>query len=380
MIIKVTNNLDQSAPYTYLSFAETSGTSTLRVKNINSAQASWAIQLGTTGEEQSEVLVLGTATPSGTALTTTANTRFSHPSDTPLFFIKYDQVVFERSTSGTSGTATPITNGTLTITPDSLYTQFDDTSGSASYGYRAYFRNSVTGGTTVESDWLTPTGFTFYSLAKIRERVRARFHNSSFIPDDSVINDWINEYLQKMQNVAIDVNKDYALGSTTVSFSGTTELGTITATDFKEVRRLWFTNDGASYYEATKMNITDYNPQDTFSSEMPMFYYQGDSVIGRQPHDSSGTASIIYYTIPSILSNDTDEIPVSMRAYTKGFVDYAQAMGHYLENEPARADRFMVSANSEMERFRQEITPRSKTGPQSITLTDVVSADDYDLV
>lgn len=376
MIVKVQNSLPQSAPFTFLSVAEAAGVSTLHLKNINSAQASWAVQLGTTGEEQSEVLVMGTAVPSGTSVTTTANTRFSHPTDTPVYFIKYNQVVFERSTAGTAGTATPMTDGTITITPDSPYTQFDDTSGSTSYAYRAYFQNSVTLGTTVESDWLTPTGFTFYSLAKIRARIKSRFHNPSFISSDEIINDWINEYLQKMQNVAIDVNKDYALGSTTVAFSGTTELGTITATDFKEIRRVWMTNDNSSFYKASKMNITDFTPQQTFAATDPKFYYKGDNVIGRLPHDSTGTASIIYYQIPSILVNDTDEIPVSMRAYTKGFIDYAQAMGYYLDNDAGRADRFLVSANQEIEKYRTEITPRSKTGPQTIVFTDVVDSDD----
>ena len=57
MIIKTTNNLTINAPRTYLTNPEVSGTNVIRWKNPNGFNASWAIQLGETGEEQTEVIL-----------------------------------------------------------------------------------------------------------------------------------------------------------------------------------------------------------------------------------------------------------------------------------------------------------------------------------
>ena len=98
--------------------------------------------MGERGHEQTEVLVLSGDPGNGTLGTTTAVSRYEHPADTPIYAIKYDQVVFERSTDGTAGTASPMTGGTVTYQADGTVTEFDDTSGSASYAYKTYFKNS----------------------------------------------------------------------------------------------------------------------------------------------------------------------------------------------------------------------------------------------
>src|SRR3990167_3036801 len=105
MIVKSENNLHIGAPHTYLSNAE-QGTTVLRWKNPSGFSPSWAIQIGETRNEQSEVRVLSTGNPSGgTAGTVTSATSYEHPADTLVYAIKYDQVVFERNTGGTTGGA-----------------------------------------------------------------------------------------------------------------------------------------------------------------------------------------------------------------------------------------------------------------------------------
>jgi len=381
MLIKAKNNLTDQAHFSYLSQGEASGAATLRVKNINGFTASYAQQIGKTGEELAEIVVLGTAAPSGTALSITGTTRYAHAADTPIYQIKYDQVVFERSTAGTAGTATVMTDGTVSITPDSLYTVFDDTTGASSYAYKIYFRNSITAATSAESDWLTPGGPSFYSLAKLRDRIKNKLRSANYVKYDSIVDDWINEWLERMNNIAIDVNKDYQIGTVDVAFSGTAELGTITASDFKEVRRVWMTTNGTDFYMASKISLIDYTPQTTFYETQPNYYMQGDNVIGRKPADSSGTARISYYKMNAVLDSDADELPVSMRAYTKSFVDYGLSQAYYLDGKLNEGDRYLQSANQEAEKFRSEITPRSKSGPQYISITDDISADDsFDLL
>jgi hypothetical protein len=201
MVIRVKNLLDQNAQTTYLTQLEASGTTTLHVKNANGYAADeWAVQLGKTGEEQSEIGVLAAA-PSGTTLTLGTATNFSHPTDTPVYAVKFDKVIWLRSITGTSGAAAAF--ATTTITPDSEFTQYDDTTGAATYAYKSAYYNSVTNGTSTQSDWLTPSGYDFYSLSSMKQRVKDKLFNAGFVGDDSVLKDWINEYMEILTNIMI---------------------------------------------------------------------------------------------------------------------------------------------------------------------------------
>jgi hypothetical protein len=374
MVIKTTNNLTEGATKTSLAYSEVAGTGVLRWKNPNGFSASWAVQVGETGQEQTEIVLLGASTPSGTAGTLTANSLYEHPVDTPLYAIKYDQVVFERSTSGTAGTATPITDGTINIQPDQEFTIFDDTSGTPTYAYKTMFRNSVLTVNSIESDWITSTGYSQYSLAKMRQRIKDKLWDASFVTDEQV-NDWINEYQELMRNEAIQVNEDYALGTTSVAY-GTAGTAAITATDFKQLRRVWVTTNGVDTYAATKMEANEFVPNQTFNETHPYFYMFGENIIGIAPSDSAGTASLTYYSLGTILANDTDELPVSMRGYTKGFVDYGLAMAYYKDNKNGEGKEREQSAKQVIETFKRQIAPRNKTGPTMIRLVDTVSGED----
>lgn len=366
MLIRSRNLLAESALQSYLSVATNAGGTSLPVQNIAGFKLSQAIQIGKTATERAEVLVLDSSAPSGTVLNTTGTARFDHAGDIPVYQIKFNQVVFKRSTSGTAGTATAMTDGTVTITPDQAFTEFDDTSATSAYAYKVAYRNSVTGEVSADSDWITPAGFSFYSLASIRRRIKSKLYNSNFIPTDDIVNDWINEYLEIMNGAVIDVNKSYALGTADVAFSGTAELGTITATDFKEIRRVWFTSDGNTFYKATQMDINEYDPSAIFSATEPFYYYQGDTIIGRKPADASGTARIVYYKLLPVLSNDTDELPVPMRAYTKGFVDYGLSQALFKDNKPDQASSREQIAYAVTAKFVSQIAPRSSDGPRTM--------------
>lgn len=373
MIIKIKNLLDISSPYSFLSNGEVAGTSVLRVKNINSYAPSWAIQVGKTGEEQSEIMMLSSGAISGTSITTTANSRYAHPTDTPVYSIKYDQIVIGRSTSGTSGTASAI--GTVTITPDHPYTQYDDTTGATSYAYRSWYKNSVTNEESSQSDWLTSGGFTFYSLAKIRDRVKRKLFSASYIKEDSTIDDWINEWMEQLNNSAIKVNQNYGMGTINVAF-GTNGLGTITATDFVDVTKVVTTYNGTDKYLTGKKMDNTVFPQDTFNETHPYYSWVGDNVLRIRPSDVAGTAEISYSSIYSKLSNDTDEIPVVMRTYTQSFVDYSLAQAYYMDQKEGLGDRFNASAQNAKKLFLDQITPRSYTGPQTIEILETISGED----
>jgi len=375
MIIKVRNILDKSSQYSYLSQALAAGTGPLVVKNINPFSASYAVQLGNTGENQAETIMLGTATPAGTGILIVGTLRYDHPTDTPVYAIKYNQIIFKKSAAGTSGTAAAFTGSTANITPNSEYTQYDDTSGVTTDAYKTQYYNSVTTDTSAESDWITPSGFSFYSLAKLRDRIKRKLHSSGYIKDDQTIDDWINEWLEKMTNTIIDVNRDYLIGTADISFSGTTELGTITSTDFKEIRKVWYTEDGIDWFQMTKMDLNDFEPTTVFANSHPYFFYQGDNIIGRRPNETTGTVRVYYYKTNSIMDDDTDELPVSMKNYTKSFVDYSLGQAYFLDEKTAQGNLFLNSAMGELNSFRNEITPRQKSGPQLIDIVAPTGAE-----
>ena len=377
--IKVKNNLDIGAPKTYLSSAVATAATTSPVRNTSGFTTQWAVQIGETGAELTEVAI-GTAA-SGTSLTHPALS-FDHPTDTPIYAIKFNQVVFEKSTSGTAGTATPMTDGTVTYSPNTFdeketmsYTFFDDTAGASTDAYRTRFRNSSLAVQTSLSDWITTAGFSFYSLARIRDRIKDKMWDSRFIKEDSIIDNWVNEWKDLMTNSVISINEDYALGTVDVAF-GTAGLGTVTTTDFKDVRRVWVTTDGVNFSQSAKMNINDFLPNQTFSAVRPYHAWLGDTVIQVKPDGSAGTARLAFYRFGTTLVNDTDELPQPMRSYTDSFVNYGLAQAFMKDNKINDYALKMAEANSSRGEFVSQVSARDKTGPTFLDLVEPLTGDD----
>ena len=369
MIINNRNLLADGAPKTTLSSAVAAGATVYPVANTSAFTTSYAIQIGETASDQSEVLI-GTVTNVGTI--TGAASNFPHPADTPVYNLKFDQVVFERSTAGTAGTATPMTNGTITYQADSLQTVFDDTSGSASYSYRTYFKNSagVAGSTSIESDWITSAGFSFYSLAKLRERIREKLWSSDYV-SDSQLDNWNNEWKDEMVNAAISVNQEYSMGTVMIGF-GTNGLGTITTGDFKQPRKVWVTYDsGANYVNSTKASgPTAFLPGQVIPATSPHHFFHGDSVFEVKPSDTAGSALVEFYRFGTPMVNDTDELPLPLRPYTKSFVDYGLSQALQKDDKSTVAKTKLTEAQQARELFKLESSPRDKSSQTQVEIVE----------
>lgn len=379
MIVQSQNSLTNEpwVPITRSTHLEVAGTSVLRWENPNGFAASWAIQVGDTGEEQSEVLLLSTSTPSGTAGTTTANSLYEHPADTPIFGIKYNQVIFRHYLAGTTASGSILADGTVTIAADGVNTIFDHTAGTTGDAYKTYFRNSVTGGTSSLSDWIIPGGLNFYSLGRLRERAKERLFSSKFIKSDLTWNDWANEWKDRFINAAIAVNQSYAIGTVDVGF-GTNGLGTITTTNFKQVKRVDISYDGfTTQYLSTASDYSFYPRDQGFVSSHPYHVWRGDNIFEVLPADSGGSARLEYYTFGTVLVNDSDDLPLPLRPYTKSFVDFMQACAYRKDGKIADYQSTMAEAISELNNFITEITPRDKTGNTMIKLVEPLSGEDY---
>ena len=378
MIIQTLNILDNlpTTQYSYLSANIVTGASTAPIKNINNFTASYAVQFGNTGEAQSEINLLGTATPSGTALILAGTTVYNHSLDTPVFNVIFDKIIFKRLTDGTAGTATgtavALTGGTINITPNSLFTEFNDSTGVNTYAYKTQYYNSVTTDVSSESDWFIPGGPTFYSLQKLRDRVKNRLYNANYIKSDDVINEWINEWMEEMNTAAIKVNKGYLMGTTSLTF-GTAGLGTITASDFMYPNKIEITQDGVNYIPTTLIPVNEWSDSDYFSPNAPRHSWTGDTTIQFLPAGQSGTAKITYSKGNPILVNDADELPYPMRRYTRTFINYGLYCAYENDQKPELTDTNYQKAEKGKADFINEITPRDQTGPQFINLAESLS-------
>lgn len=373
MIIQFDNNLDvqTTTQRSALSNAISSGGTSLPSKNINAFTAQDYVQLGNSGEEKAEIVALTSATPSGTALAVSGTVRFDHPQDTPIYDIVFNKIVVMRSTTGTAGTATNY--GTVAITPDSLYTNFNDSSGVSTYAYKTKFYNDLTGVLSEESDWFVPGGPSMYSLSALREDVKSNLFSAGFLKaDDSQIDSWINKWQENMNNSAIKVNQDYSIGTVDVAF-GTSGLGTITSQDFKIARKVEVAYDGVNFNNSTKININGFSNTDNFSTSGPHHYWAGDTVFGIKPESSGGTARITYSKLLAKLDSDSDELTLALRSYTGGCVDYCLMRAYYNDQKIEMArdhrDLFLKSKQD----FISEITPRDQTGPEFMEFVDELS-------
>src|SRR5258708_40119327 len=271
MIINLANTLTTTPgiPVTYFSSAGTAGGTQAFVKNPEGFTNQWAVQVGQTGEEVAEIMVISGAP------------------------------------SGTTGPFTAL--ATVSIQPSGTATQYNDQTGVSTYAYYIQYYNSVSGDASGSSSIFTPGGPTIYSLQKLRQRIKDKLFSAGYIRDDSLIADWINEAYELMSNAAIKVNQNYMLGTAAYAF-GTSGLGTITDSTYKQPVKVEVTYDGVTYVPSTKAEVREFSETDYFSIDRPRHAWIGETVFEILPHNQAGTAKITFSQRFTPLVNDSDEL------------------------------------------------------------------------
>lgn len=140
--IKVQNQeLLEDASSSNLSASVTSGTGTISVYSIADFAVDKILLIGEFGQEGSEIIKThGTTTPSGTTVTLLSNLTKSHPKDTKVYILPYDQVQFYHATT-TTGTKTQMGSDT-DINEESTETLYTDSTYTSGY-YFTRFYNSI---------------------------------------------------------------------------------------------------------------------------------------------------------------------------------------------------------------------------------------------
>lgn len=378
MNIKILNNLDSTSQFSYVSSNVSQGASTIPVRNTNAFQTNWAVQFGNTGEETAEIVVLAGSTIADPNIYLSGTAKYDHPQDTPIFNIHFDKLVLKRSITGTAGSAVAFTGSTISITPDSSYTEFNDTTGLDTYAYKTQYLCTATNDVSAESDWVVPGGPALYSLSGLRQRLKDNLVSANYVKEDRIIDTWINEWVESMTNSAIKVNQDFSLGTVGVTF-GTTGLGTITSTDFKQPRKVEVNYAGGTTLALSQqIGINAFSQFDQFSSTDPRHYWLGDSIIGILPAQTGGTVNLTYSKMSTVLFEDVDELPVSLRSYTTGCVHWALYRAYDLDQKKEQAESHYGKFRAVQNDFVNDMTPRDVSGPKFIHFTDSLSGRNDD--
>ena len=144
------------------------------------------------------------------------------------------------------------------------------------------------------------------------------------------------------------------------------------------VNRKWISKKGNLVFEVEDLDskiiaLASNNEKQLFEFAQSVIL---DDVIGIKPGDSGGTAELVFYRFGTTMVNDTDELPLPMRPYTKGFVDYGVAQAKYKDGKmTAYRDKLSESQNAK-EQFLRNISPRDKSGPTIIDIIESISGDD----
>lgn len=369
MFIKIKNNQTDQAPLSNLSDSVQALGTALPIKNINDFTPNYYVQIGQVGEERSEIKQINGTPASGTI--PVASLTYPHPVDTPVYSIKYDKIIVLRSTSGTAGSASAI--GTVSITPDQEFTQYEDSPGSSTYAYKTQFYNSNLDIVSVESAWILGSGISAYSLAGMRDAVRRRIKNIPGIEDQD-IDLFLNEYMELMRNAAIQVNQDYGIGTISFPVSSGTQEYSLGDNNYRTPVRVWV-DDGNGTAVYLPINMNEIDPMFDYAWD-PRFYQPGEGKIGFIPSKNLvGTASIVCMKADDRLNSDDSEVPLVMRSYITGFLDYATAMCYRQDGKTELADSREKLALNKVDLFKIEIDPRQRV--QTTHVENVMDTNFY---
>lgn len=164
----ITSNLPltEDSYSTSLSSSATSSGTTLTVYSISGVAINNILLIGEFGQEGSEIIKTHASTaPSGTTITLASALVKSHPKDTKVYVIPYDQVEFSYSSTAT-GTKNVLS--TSDVDEESTTTKYEDTTYSSGYFFTR-FVNSISSDYTDYSDPLPYAGFATNTVGHIMQ-------------------------------------------------------------------------------------------------------------------------------------------------------------------------------------------------------------------
>lgn len=353
MIVRIYNPDLTKNVTTFLTQTASSGGTTLNVKNTAGYVQSQYIVVGNVGDEKSEIVQISAAVSSNTQLTVTA-LKFDHSTDTIVMYTKYNKVRVYRSTDG--GTVYTILS-TPDMQVDRFITTYDDVNSQPTYFYKSTFYNSSDGTESSFSSVLPATGFTWYSLITLQNRVYDLFPDKNEeVISRPQITDWANEEYRKLVSLASKIDQGIFLKSNSSSPSSLTSGTALYSlpTDFKSMKKLEIAFDGTNYYRGYPQQEGFGYPTMVYDKTAPLYIMISNQIeIRPTPDSSSGKYRLWYYYIPDPLSADSDTIDLALRPYLDAVVSHVLARGKqkdkkydeaaYWDQEAEKVETLMVN-------------------------------------
>lgn len=327
MIIRAQNKeLTNDADFSSLSADATSGDSTISVYSISGFAVDYILLIGEFGQEGSEIIATSTDTsPTGTTVTLTTTLTKSHPKDTKVYVIPYDQVSFYNA-STVAGSKTTLT--TIAIDPEKEETTYTDTTDSGYYFIRWY--NSVSNTYSDYSDSIPYDGYDSntvgYIIDKAMKETNKQF--SDTLTYDMVISEinsclrFIRGELKKWSNTE---QFNYELDDALVEDDYTWTLPTdyYDKNSNRSMMQIWLEDqDNLTYVD--KQEFDDYDRGRDAGT--PKFYtvYDGSVYITPKVHSDYAGDSIYmdYYTDIVEVDSDSDEITLARHDMVKHWLKW----------------------------------------------------------
>lgn len=178
-----------------LSSAYSSGTSLSVTSNVSFAADDLAV-IGELGEEKTELKRIS-GISGKTTITLASALNFTHPKDTPVYKVAWDQVSIERNAAVIS---------TSSIQWDKKDTIYYDSPGTASDSYRFRFYNSITTTYSEYSPTVTGAGYGRSSLGYMTREVRKIVQDED---REIVTDDEIARFINAAQDIVAGVRQDW---------------------------------------------------------------------------------------------------------------------------------------------------------------------------
>ena len=321
MIVKALHPSIDGNPRTNLTAKAASGQADLVVQNASDFSAHDHVVIGNPAEELSEIKKI--ISISGKTITLGANLDNTHPENTRITFIKYDQIKFYKATS-INGSYSAVATKNIAI--DEPHTLYDDSTALSTDYFKIKYFNSATSDLSVYSDPISASGFPRYSLIKIQDALYEQVGDTKEqYYTRNQITRWANELKDYIANKIVDTNEKYYNNYENLSIDSSGEADL--PAGFRKFQKIFVLYDGINGKRARKFELEEINDfTQTFSQEYPGYYFR-QYKIGCRPKGTSGTTliQVHFEDQPDDLENDMDELPKPMRFYMDTFMTGLEA-------------------------------------------------------
>jgi len=351
MIVKALHPSIDGNSRTNLTAKAASGQSDLVVQNATDFSAHDHVVIGNPGEELTEIKKI--LSISGKTLTLSANLTNTHPENTKITFVKYDQIKFYKATS-INGEYSLVSTKDIAI--DEPHTLYDDASALSTDYFKIKYFNSYTSVLSVFSDAISSSGFPRHSLIKVQDSLLRKFgdEKEQYLTRDE-ITEFLNEIKDDLVNRIIDCNEKYFNNSVDLDVDSNGEADL--PSDFRKFQQVLVLYDGTNGKRARKIELEEVNDfLQSFSTELPYYYFRVYK-IGCRPKGTVGITVIrvIFEDQPDDLENDSDEIPKPLRFYMHVIMDGLMARANEKAGKDKVAERYFTKYEIGAQNMIEEI-------------------------